>query len=67
MTEWWEWWWGEGGEEVEGGGEGGGRGNTVKIRQWTLVRPCTKISQNKSWRYGNHIMESTSANRQSHS
>jgi hypothetical protein len=27
-----------------------------KIRQWTLVWTCTKISRNKSWRWGNHIM-----------
>jgi hypothetical protein len=37
--------------------------NRGKIRQWTFVWVCTKISRNNSRRYDNQIMESTNANR----
>ena len=37
-----------------------------KIQQWTLIRAGTKISRNKSWRYGNPIMESRNENRTIH-
>jgi hypothetical protein len=30
-------------------GGGGGGNNHCKIRQWTLVSACTKISRNKMW------------------